>query len=345
MQGRITKVLNMKPGEILGMVEEAAGTRMYENKKVAALKTIEKKQKKVDEINSVLNEEITPTLERLRGEKENYLKWSQNSAQIERMQRFVIASDFNHAQNALQANEEEANTMNAALEEKEEEAERYRLETEQKESEMEELSTQLNGEFGKAHKELKATEEEYSKELVKVTSAWQNSVSTVAKSKDDLDAAKALVSETGNAVVSKQSEISNDSERSGSAQKAAQEAELELQRLTTEYQNMCAGISSEESGEGMTLPDQISKAHSDANAADAKAKQANMKISHLKKSIKVSIVVPFVRSFFFFLCIYISCFSHLKNEPNSTPSKVCRKRHEQGKEIVCKFGQQERKDC
>jgi structural maintenance of chromosome 2 len=29
MQGRITKVLNMKPDEILGMVEEAAGTRMY----------------------------------------------------------------------------------------------------------------------------------------------------------------------------------------------------------------------------------------------------------------------------------------------------------------------------
>jgi len=27
MQGRITKVLNMKPDEILGMVEEAAGTR------------------------------------------------------------------------------------------------------------------------------------------------------------------------------------------------------------------------------------------------------------------------------------------------------------------------------
>ena len=33
MQGRITKVLNMKPIEILGMIEEAAGTRMFENKK------------------------------------------------------------------------------------------------------------------------------------------------------------------------------------------------------------------------------------------------------------------------------------------------------------------------
>lgn len=53
MQGRITKVLNMKPIEILSMIEEAAGTRMYENKKEAALKTIEKKDSKLKEINDV----------------------------------------------------------------------------------------------------------------------------------------------------------------------------------------------------------------------------------------------------------------------------------------------------
>jgi len=43
MQGRITKVINMKPQETLSMIEEAAGTRMYENKKAGALKTLEKK--------------------------------------------------------------------------------------------------------------------------------------------------------------------------------------------------------------------------------------------------------------------------------------------------------------
>ena len=47
MQGRITKVLNMKPPEILSMIEEAAGTRMFESKKTAALKTMSKKDKKV----------------------------------------------------------------------------------------------------------------------------------------------------------------------------------------------------------------------------------------------------------------------------------------------------------
>lgn len=43
----------MKPPEILGMLEEAAGTRMYEMKKDAALRTLEKKQVKVEEINAV----------------------------------------------------------------------------------------------------------------------------------------------------------------------------------------------------------------------------------------------------------------------------------------------------
>ena len=47
------QVLNMKPPEILGMLEEAAGTRMYESKKENALKTLERKQIKVDEINKV----------------------------------------------------------------------------------------------------------------------------------------------------------------------------------------------------------------------------------------------------------------------------------------------------
>ena len=82
----------MKPNEILGMVEETDGTRTYEMKRVATLKTIDKKQMKVDDLDSVLSKEITPTLERLRGEKQSYLNWSKNSADIERIERPVIES-------------------------------------------------------------------------------------------------------------------------------------------------------------------------------------------------------------------------------------------------------------
>jgi len=50
--------------------------------------------------------------------------------------------------------------------------------------------------------------------------------------------------------------------------------------------SLCAGISSDKSEEGSSIPSQISKAHSDTNNADAKAKQAEMKYNHLSKSIK-----------------------------------------------------------
>lgn len=36
----LLQVLNMKPHEILGMIEEAAGTRMFENKKQVCVLTV-----------------------------------------------------------------------------------------------------------------------------------------------------------------------------------------------------------------------------------------------------------------------------------------------------------------
>jgi len=98
MQGRITKVLNMKPMEILSMLEEAAGTRMYENKKEAALKTLEKKQTKVDEINKLLEKDILPALEKLRREKSQYMQWANGNAELDRLKRFCVAFEYVQAE-------------------------------------------------------------------------------------------------------------------------------------------------------------------------------------------------------------------------------------------------------
>ena len=54
MQGRIAQVINMKPLQTLSFIEEASGTSLYENRKLASLKIIQKKQLKVDEISSIV---------------------------------------------------------------------------------------------------------------------------------------------------------------------------------------------------------------------------------------------------------------------------------------------------
>lgn len=279
----------MKPDEILGMVEEAAGTRMYENKKNSAIKTIEKKQMKVDEINSILSEEITPTLERLRGEKQQYLKWSKNNADIERIERFVIANEFLSAQNMLSKSSEDVAHMEEEVARHEETMRVAKEQVEAKEEEIGKLSQQMNSELESAHNRAKADEEKKSKDLVKATSVLENKKSAVARATKELEEAQYAVAESKQAITEIELNISKELTAIQKAKDEADEAEKAYQRLTTEYQNMCAGISSEEGDDGRTLPDQISNAYSEATNAEAKAKQATMKIDHLAKALKVNI--------------------------------------------------------
>jgi hypothetical protein len=49
---------------------------------VAAVKTIDKKQLKVDEINKILTESITPTLDKLRSERSTFMRWAANNTEV-----------------------------------------------------------------------------------------------------------------------------------------------------------------------------------------------------------------------------------------------------------------------
>lgn len=82
MQGRIVQVINMKPEQLLSLIEEASGTSLYENRKLASLKLISKKQTKLDEISSIVLQEITPQLERLRKDKDLYEKFKNNEREL-----------------------------------------------------------------------------------------------------------------------------------------------------------------------------------------------------------------------------------------------------------------------
>jgi structural maintenance of chromosome 2 len=84
----------MRPKEILGMVEEAAGTRMFEERKDKAIKTMGKKEKRVDEITALLAEEITPKLDTLRTERRAFIQYQKASTELERLARVLRAYEW-----------------------------------------------------------------------------------------------------------------------------------------------------------------------------------------------------------------------------------------------------------
>ncbi|GAA6059589.1 hypothetical protein JCM10212_005088 [Sporobolomyces blumeae] len=149
MQGKITKVLNMRPQEILSMIEEAAGTSMFEEKKDKAIKTMAKKEKKLEEILSLLNEEITPKLDRLREEKRVFLEFQKTSSELERLSKLVIAYEWlqDHAK------VEKAKELVARGEERKKEAVAAK--------------SRMESEIGKMEKEMARIEKQRDAELAK----------------------------------------------------------------------------------------------------------------------------------------------------------------------------------
>lgn len=76
------------------MVEEAAGTRMFEERKDKAKKTISKKEKRVAEIQDTLDADIGPKLAKLRKDKAAYMEWQSACSELERIQRVLAAWEW-----------------------------------------------------------------------------------------------------------------------------------------------------------------------------------------------------------------------------------------------------------
>ncbi len=84
----------MKPIEILSMIEEAAGTKTYDVKKANALLTIDKKNSKLNEIERVLREDITPMIEKLKQERSAYIEYQKCEREYLHLHKISIYFSF-----------------------------------------------------------------------------------------------------------------------------------------------------------------------------------------------------------------------------------------------------------
>ncbi|CAI9295758.1 unnamed protein product [Lactuca saligna] len=284
MQGRITKVLNMKPPEILSMLEEAAGTRMYETKKDAALKTLEKKQGKVDEINKLLDQEILPALEKLRKERMQYMQWSNGNAELDRLKRFCIAYEYVEAEkirdNAVHGVEE----VKAKITEIDSNTETMQTEIQEMEANVTKLAAEKDATMGGEVKALSDKVDAISCDLVKETSVLKNQEDNlntekknVAKIEKNLEELKQSVEDRANAVKSAE-------DGAADLKKRVEELKKSLEEHEKEYQGVVAGKSS--GNEEKCLEDQLGDAKVAVGKAETELKQLKTKISHGEKELK-----------------------------------------------------------
>jgi len=286
MQGRITKVLNMKPIETLSMIEEAAGTRMFETKKQAAIKTIEKKQLKVEELSKCMDEEITPTLENLRGERQYYITWQSNNMELERLERFCVASEYREAELKVSKSEEDKEVILAELDGLQTLQDSMQKEADECARKSAEIEKQRESEAEGGFQDLKKSEADLSKELVKSNALLSNHMETIATEKE---AAAALVRQTESSAtqaVEKNAELARCAKELVALEAEALAAETEATTIRERYQNACAGVADETSAALLSLPEQVGAWEKRAREAESQQQQGSLRSSHAREQLK-----------------------------------------------------------
>ncbi|NXI88228.1 SMC2 protein, partial [Rhipidura dahli] len=286
MQGQITKVLNMKPPEILAMIEEAAGTRMYECKKIAVQKTIEKKESKLQHIQMVLNEEISPTLQKLKEERASYLEYQKLLREIEHLSCFCIAYQF------AQAEETKVSSL-GMLKEMRSDVQKFQ----ESMSEIEEKIKQLNEDIAEMEKKK---DKEVGGRLRALEDALSENQRVNTKAQSALDLKKqnlkseevkhnelvTRMQKDSKTLVSKEKEVKNLQKELNVLEEECEKDAHALAAAQQHFNAVSAGLSSNKDGEEASLSEQMLICKNEIGKAVTEAKQAQMKLNYAQKELK-----------------------------------------------------------
>jgi structural maintenance of chromosome 2 len=287
MQGRITKVLNMKAVEILAMIEEAAGTRMFEDRRDKAFKTMAKKEMKVQELSELLKEEIEPKLEKLRQEKRAFLDFQQTQSDLERLTRLVIAHDYirykerlRQSGDDLEAKKQRANDLEAS-------ALRMRKEIEYLQDDIKKVQTSREKELRKGGK-AQALEDEvksHSHEIVRLTTVLDLKNTSMAEETDRKKGLEKSVKELESELKKKTAIYEKLQEKYKTAHDELAIQTEDVEKKEELLQTLQTGVASKE-GQETGYQGQLQDARNRASAAATEQEQKKLKISHLEKQIK-----------------------------------------------------------
>jgi structural maintenance of chromosome 2 len=129
-----------------------------------------KKEKKVSEITELLSTEIEPKLNKLRGEKRNYIEFQKSAAELEKIGRVLRAWEWFDSMRRVGEKDEEIKKVGRERKELDAEMKRNAKEYQQAEKDLSEVVKKREAEMKKGGKiaKLKERAEMLGKEVVKV---------------------------------------------------------------------------------------------------------------------------------------------------------------------------------
>ena len=276
MQGKVAKVVDMKPAEVLSMLEEAAGTQVYQTKREKTLKELEKCEAKMSKIDDMLSKDIVPILNKLRKERGDYVRWASDNARVDRLRRFCAAADFVAAERLQHGAEEEVLALQNLVQQLTARGRDLEREMEEMKARVEELKGERATQSGAAVKGLQKKADELSRMLVQASSQWDNLKKSIASEEEACTSISAQLSDIEKGVLADRLKEAKTAEEEASG--AWKGAAAEVRAIECEIEGIASGDGRDESNR--TIPERLAAAESQRAAAqgDVKASQAKAKV-------------------------------------------------------------------
>ncbi|KAF1980253.1 RecF/RecN/SMC protein [Bimuria novae-zelandiae CBS 107.79] len=286
-QGYITKVLSMKPKEILALLEEAAGTRMYDDRREKALKTLTKKELKVQELHGLLTDEIGPKLDKLRQEKRAFLEFQQTQGDLERLTRLVVAHDYQRYKEQLRHTVDDLEAKKQRALDLEESEIRMKGEIEYIQEDIKKVKATREKELRKGG-QFQALDEEvktHSHELVRLTTVLDLKKSSISEEVDRKRTIEENVRDLEKQLQEKTKMLEKLEHKYNTAHEELTKLTADVSEKEELLQTLQTGVASKEGQEG-GYQGKLQEARNRASAAATEQEQSKLKIAHLEKQVK-----------------------------------------------------------
>ena len=269
------------------MIEEAAGTRMFEDRRDKAFKTMAKKEMKVQEITELLKDEIEPKLEKLRTEKRAFLDFQQTQNDLERLTRVVVAHDYVKNQEKLRQSANDLDLKKQRAKDLEQSAIRLKNEILHLEDDIKRVKAQREKELRKGGK-AQALEEQvkkHSHELIRLTTVMELKRSSMAEEVERKTTSQKTVSELELLLKEKTKVFEKLQTQFDKAKQDLEKQSADAETKEELLQTLQTGVASRE-GQESGYQGQLQDARNRASTAATEQEQAKLKITHLEKRIK-----------------------------------------------------------
>ncbi|XP_001360588.3 structural maintenance of chromosomes protein 2 [Drosophila pseudoobscura] len=286
MQGKIQQVLNMKPKEVLSMVEEAAGTSQYKTKRDATKNLIEKKESKVRETTALLEEEVYPKLVKLQEERAAHEEYNKLKREIDYLTRIYISANYLKQCEKLKQLETSEQKIDDRIASCLSTRDKNLEEMEAIEIALKEMQEKIDAEMGGSIKELEAQLSAKRAQEAKASGSLKAAQGTVEQDQRKISTAAKNIADDERALTKKEAAMSKVQGEFEALKEADATDTKAYEAARRKLEAVSQGLSTNEDGQASTLQEQLIVAKEQLSEAQTTIKTSEMELRHTRGLLK-----------------------------------------------------------